>query len=81
MTVRNALLVIVVVFFVAAFVITPDGCAGYTSQDNVHFTCEDPSGIGRLVSQVAHLLFAGLAILAAALIDHDALLRRRGPDA
>ncbi len=79
MTVRNVLLVIAVVFFVVAFFIMPDGCAGYSSEDNVHWTCIDPSGLGQTVSQAAHMLFAGLAILSAGLVDHAALFARGRP--
>ncbi|HSK51596.1 MAG TPA: hypothetical protein VLA44_02505 [Clostridia bacterium] len=77
MTIRNALLLVAVAFFVIAFVVMGDGCSGYTSSDNVTFDCVDPSGVGQDVSQAAHLLFAGLAIVSAALLDHDALLGRR----
>ena len=77
MTIRNALVGLAVVFFIVAFFVTPDGCAGYTSEDNVHFVCMDPSGIGQLISQIAHWLFAGLAILSVAMLDADAILQRR----
>jgi len=73
-TIRNVLLVAAVIFFVAAFATMPDGCAGYTSTDNVNWVCDDPSGVGETIGQAAHMLFAGLAILSAALIDHAALL-------
>ena len=76
MSVRNLLLIVAVSFFVIAFLMTPDGCVmGYTG-DPPDQTCEDPNGLGQLVSQVAHLVFAGLAILSAALIDYVAVFRR-----
>lgn len=75
MTIRNGLLLITVVFFVVAFLVTPDGCDSYTRENN-RWVCDDPSGIGLLVGGVAHMLFAGLAILSAALVDHHALFRR-----
>ena len=76
-TIRNVLLVTAVAFFAVAFLVLPDGCAGYSSSDNIHWTCDDPSGVGELISQAAHMLFAGLAILSAALIDHAALIGRK----
>jgi len=78
-TMRNVLLVITVLFFIVAFFVTPGGCAGFTSQDNVDWVCDDPSGVGELISQVAHLLFVGLALLSAALIDWDVLLHGKRP--
>jgi hypothetical protein len=80
MMIRNALLLITVAFFVIAFLVMSDGCAGYTSDDNVTFDCIDPSGVGQVVSQAAHMLFAGLAILSVALLDYEALLGRGASD-
>jgi hypothetical protein len=76
MTIRNVLLLVTAAFFVISFFVMSDGCSGYTSEDNVTWECVDPSGVGQVVSQTAHLLFAGLAILSVALLDHAALLRR-----
>jgi hypothetical protein len=76
LTIRNALLLVAAGFFVIAFFVMSDGCSGYTSDDNGTLVCIDPSGVGQIVSQAAHLLFAGLAILSVALLDHDALLPR-----
>ena len=75
MTIRNLLLLVAVAFFVIAFLVMSDGCVGYTG-DAPNQVCDDPSGVGQVVSQAAHLLFAGLAILSAALIDYRALFGR-----
>jgi hypothetical protein len=79
-TIRNVLLLVTAAFFVIAFIMLSDGCSGYTSEDNTTFVCLDPSGVGELISQAAHLLFAGLAILSVALLDHAALLHRDAAD-
>ena len=73
MTTRNVLLLVAVIFFVVAFFVMSDGCVGYATDNGGERSCIDPSGVGQIVSQAAHLLFAGLAILSAALVDHDAL--------
>ncbi len=73
MTIRTVLLLLAVTFFVVAFFVMSDGCSGYEDPGRI---CIDPSGVGQIVSQGAHMLFAGLAILSAALIDHEALLGR-----
>jgi hypothetical protein len=78
-TVRNVLLLIAVAFFVIAFLVMSDGCIGYSGAAP-NQVCDDPSGVGQIVSQASHLLFAGLAILSAALIDHGALLGRSTAD-
>lgn len=78
MTVRNRLLLVTVAFFVIAFIVMSDGCSGYEG-DAPNQVCVDASGAGRIVSQAAHLLFAGLAILSAALMDHEALRGRGTP--
>jgi hypothetical protein len=76
MTIRNVLLLVAAAFFVIAFFVMSDGCLGYTTGDDGIRVCIDPSGVGQIVSEAAHLLFAGLAILSVALLDHAALLRR-----
>ena len=76
MTTRNVLLLVAVIFFVIAFFVMSDGCVGYATDNLGERSCIDPSGVGQIVSQAAHLLFAGLAILSAALVDHDALFGR-----
>ena len=76
MTVRDVLLLVAAAFLVIAFLVMSDGCLGYTSEDNVPFACMDPSGVGQVVGQAAHMLFAGLAILSVALLDHATLFRR-----
>ena len=81
MTIRNVLLLVSVAFFAIAFLVLPDGCAAHTSEDNIHWVCLDPSGVGQYIGQAAHMLFAGLAILSAALLDHAALLASILPDA
>ena len=78
MTIRNLLLLVAVAFFVIAFLVMSDGCIAYTG-DAPNQVCDDPSGVGQIVSQAAHLLFAGLAILSAALIDYRAMLGRDTP--
>ena len=79
MTIRNVLLLAAVVFFVVAFFVMSDGCLGYETSLGGDRSCIDPSGVGQIVSQAAHLLFAGLAILSAGLVDHDALFGRDEP--
>jgi hypothetical protein len=71
--IRNVMLLAAVIFFVVAFFVMSDGCVGYETLEGGSRSCIDPSGVGQIVSQAAHLLFAGLAILSAALMDHAAL--------
>jgi hypothetical protein len=74
--IRNVLLLVAVAFFVVAFFVMPDGCAAYTGEE---MACVDPSGLGQTVGQFAHMLFAGLAILSAGLMDYSALERHLFP--
>jgi di/tricarboxylate transporter len=73
-TLRNVLLLAAALLFVCAFIAVGDGCQGYVSEDNVNFVCNDnTSGVAPLVAGVARWLFAGLVVLATALLDHGAL--------
>ena len=71
--IRNILLLVAVAFFVVGFFVMSDGCAGYAGDE---MACIDPSGLGQAMGQYAHMLFAGLAILSAALMDYSLLERR-----
>jgi hypothetical protein len=75
MTIRNVMLLVTGAYFVVAFVVMPDGCSGYLG-DPPDVACIDPTGVGQTVSLAAHLLFAGLAMLSVALIDHRRLVDR-----
>jgi hypothetical protein len=75
-TIRNVLLLAAALVFVVAFIAVGDGCQGYVSEDNVNWVCNDNTdGVAPLVANVGRWLFAGLAVMAIALLDHRALRR------